>query len=80
MWEEKLLYMAALGIIKKIRMNSVAERVIPKPNEELKPLTMEPFVPAFLILPFGVALSTAWVLVLEVLKKRKPVTNTNTSK
>ena len=61
--------MGAFGIMKKIRMNSVPDRVIPKQRDELKPLTMEPFVLAFLILPLGYTISTA-VLVLERIKIR----------
>ena len=57
--------MSAFGILKKIKMISVADLVIPKPTEEIEPLTMEPFVLAFLILPFGLSISSA-VFVLEV--------------
>ena len=65
MWEEKLLYMSAFGILKKIRMTSVPDRVIPKPREELKPLTMEPLVLAFLLFAFGYSISIT-VFVFEV--------------
>ena len=57
--------MAAFGIMKKIKMNSIPDRVIPEPTEELKSLTIEPFLLVFIILIFGYIISTA-VLMLEV--------------
>ena len=64
-WEQKLLYMSAFGILKKIKMNSVPDNVIPEPKEEIEPLTMEPFVLAFLILLSGCLISTV-AFALEV--------------
>ena len=74
MWEEKLSYMGSFGILKKIRMNSVPDRVIPKPKEELKPLTIEPLVLPFLFLPFGLVISTL-VFVYEVTNIRARLIN-----
>ena len=74
MWEQKFLYMSAFGIMKKIKRNSVPDQVIPKPTEDLEPLTMEPFVLAFLILPIGLGFSTV-VLLLEVFTIRTQMTN-----
>ena len=56
--------MGAFGIMKKIKTNSVPDNVIPEPTEELKSLTLEPFVLAFLVLLFGFVISTA-VFILE---------------